>query len=356
MTRRVVVWGTGNVGRPAIRAVVSHRDLELVGVIVANVDKVGLDAGTLADIEPTGVIASDDVDAVLALKPDCVVYASSGDFRPMEAIGEMLRCLGAGCNVVTPGMYPLYHPKSAPPELIQYVEGACSQGGSTILATGIDPGWAMDLLPLMLSGVVGQIEEIRCQEFFNYATYHAPDAVRDLVGFGTPLDRTPPMLMPEALITVWGPMLRLLAEGLDIELDDIEVHTERRPLTETIEVPGMGIFEAGTQGAMRFEVRGIVSGRARLVMEHITRIDDGAAPDWPSPAAGKQGMHRVLFTGRPSIEVTISADDGTGNPAEGGNATAAARLVNAIPAVCEAAPGIVTSLDLPPIYGRGLNP
>ncbi len=350
-----MVWGTGNVGRPAIRAVVSHRDLELVGVIVANPDKVGIDGGTLAGIEAVGVPATDDVAAALALRPDCVVYTSSGDFRPMEAIGEMLRCLGSGANVVTPGTYPLYHPRSAPPELVQYVDGACRQGGSTLLATGIDPGWAMDLLPLILSGVAGQIDEIRCQELFNYATYHAPDAVRDLVGFGTPLDRTPPMLMTEALTTVWGPMLRLLAEGLDVQLDDIEIHTERRPLESTIEVPGMGTFDAGTQGAMRFEVRGIVGGRAALVLEHITRITDDAAPDWPRPPAGKQGMHRVLITGRPSIEVSISADDGTGNPAEGGNATAAARLVNAIPAVCDATPGIITSLDLPPIYGRGLR-
>ncbi len=355
MTGRVVVWGTGNVGRPAIRAVLAHRDLELAGVIVANPDKAGVDAGTLVGIDPIGIAASTDVGAVLAGRPDAVVYASSGDFRPMEAIGEVLACLGAGCNVVTPGLYPLYHPRSAPPELVRHVEGACHRGGSSILATGIDPGWAMDLLPLMISGVAGEITEIRCQELFNYATYHAPDAVRELVGFGTPLDRTPPMLLTEALTSVWGPMLRLLAEGLDVELQGIEVHTERRPLDSTIDVPGMGVFEAGTQGAMRFEVRGIVDGRAALVLEHVTRITDDAAPDWPMPPAGKQGMHRVLITGRPSIEVSVSADDGTGNPAEGGNATAAARLVHAIPAVCAAPPGILTSLDLPLIAGRGLR-
>jgi 2,4-diaminopentanoate dehydrogenase len=351
---RVVVWGTGNVGMPAIRAVRANPLLELVGVIVSSDAKNGRDVGDLAGTGPMGVTATTDIDAVLATKPDAVVYTASGDFRPVEAITDVLRCLGAGCNVVTPSIYPLYHPPSAPPELIRYVEGACAQGNSTLFASGIDPGWALDLLPIVLSGVAGSIDEIRMQEIFNYASYHAPDAVRDLVGFGTPLDRTPPMLEETALQTVWGAMVRLVADALDVELDDVTTWTDRLPLAETVDVPGMGRFDAGTQGAMRFEVRGMVKGKARIVVEHVTRIIDDIAPDWPVAPPGRQGAHRVIISGQPSIEVTICADDGSGNSAEGGNATAAGRLVHAIPAVVAAAPGIVTTLDLPLIIGRGL--
>ena len=356
MAKRVVVWGTGNVGKPALRAVLANPELELVDVIVSAEGKIGLDAGALCDLPDTGVraTAAAHVDAVLASKPDAVVYTASGDFRPMEAIGDVVRCLTAGCNVVTPAVYPLYHAPSAPPELVAHVERACTAGQSSVLATGIDPGWAFDLLPIMLSGVCTRIDEIRVQELFNYTTYHAPDAVRNIIGFGTSLDVLPPMLDPNALLSVWGPMVRIIASALGATIDELRTTTERRPLDRTIDVPGMGTFEAGTQGAFRFEVQGMIGGRPLIVAEHVTRISDDAAPDWPYPPDGRLGAHRVVISGRPSLEVTICAEDGTGNPAEGGNATAAGRLVHAIPSVCASPPGILSPLDLPLIAGRGL--
>ena len=349
---RVVVWGTGNVGRPALRAVLEHPDLDLVAVIVRSPDKVGRDVGGLAGRTPVGLLATDDVDAVLATMPDAVVYTASGDFRPVEAIGDVVKCLAAGVNVVTPAIYPLYHPRTAPKELLAWVEDACRKGGSTLLATGVDPGWAMDLLPLVLSGVCSRVDEIRAQEIFDYSTYNAPDAVRNIVGFGLPMDVTPPMLVPAALTGVWGPTLNLLADGLGVELEAITTVIERRPLERSITVPGMGVFDAGSQGAMRFEVQGIVAGAPRLVIEHVTRITADIAHDWPLPPDGKLGVHRVVIKGRPSLDVTISADDGTGNPAEGGNATAAGRLVSCIPAVCTHAPGVMSILDLPLLPGH----
>ncbi len=355
MAHRVVVWGTGNVGKPAIRAVLASRELELVGVIVHDPAKVGLDAGALADVEPTGVLATDDIEAVLATKPDAVAYCASGDFRPDDAVADIERCLRAGANVVTPAVYALLHPPTAPDDLSSRIGAACAAGNSSVFVTGIDPGWALDLLPLVLSGVAGRIDEIRAQEIFCYETYHAPDAVRYLIGFGMPLDTVPAMLLPEVLVGIWGGMIRVIADGMRVTVDEITTHVERRPLEETVEVPGMGTFEAGTQGAFRFEVRGIIDGEARIVMEHITRIVPGVAPEWPSPPNGRLGCHRVVVSGRPSIEVTIEADDGTGNPAEGGNATAAGRMVHAIPAVCSQPPGIVHPLDLPLVVGGGLR-
>ena len=352
---RVVVWGTGNVGLPAIRAVVAARDLELVGVIVSNPAKVGADAGTLAGIDATGVIATNDAAAVLAAQPDAVAYCASGDFRPDDALADIEQCLRAGANVVTSAIYALIHPPSAPPPLRERIEAACAAGDSSIFVTGIDPGWALDLLPLMLTGVAGRIDEIRAQELFCYETYHAPDAVRFLIGFGQPLDQLPPMLMREVLEGIWGGMIRVIADGLGVTVDEIRTHVERRPLVETIEVPGMGTFEAGTQGAFRFEVQGIIDGTARIVMEHVTRIVPGVAPDWPSPPNGRLGCHRVIIGGRPRLEVTVEADDGNGNPAEGGNASAAGRLVHTIPAVCAAPAGVIHPLDLPLVIGTGLR-
>ena len=351
MNKRVVVWGTGNVGRPAIRAVSAHHELDLVGVVVANPDKIGRDAGEIAGIEPTGVRCTDDADSLLDSGVDAVVYTASGDFRPVEAEADLEQCLRSGANVTSTSFYGLLHPPSCPPALRRRVDDACAVGDTSVFVSGIDPGWALDLLPLVLSGVVADIGEIRAQEVFNYATYDQPEAVRDLIGFGRSLDEVPPMLLPTIPTSVWGPMLRVLADGLGVELDDIVEDVDRRPLERTIEVDGMGTFEAGTQGAFRMQIQGIVDGEPLLVVDHVTRIDDDAVPEWPQPEHG-QGVHRVLISGRPDLTVTIHGDDGDGVTAGGGNATAANRIVNAVPAVCDAPAGPVHPLDLPLIDGR----
>lgn len=352
MTLRVAVWGTGHVGRPAIRTILAHRDLELAGVVVADPAKVGLDAGSIADCGVTGVVATDDAGSLLASGVDAVAYCASGDMRPDDALADILRCLRAGASVVTPSIYALYHPASAPAELVARVEEACRAGGASVFASGIDPGWGLDILPLLLTGVAGQVDEVRSQEVMNYAAYHNPGSVRDVIGFGQPMEVTPLMLLPGVLTMTWGSAIRTVADALGVEVEEIREQVERRPLERTIEVPGMGVFDEGTQGAFRFEVQGMVGGRPLIVVEHVTRIDDACAPDWPYPPRG-QGCHRVLITGRPDLEVTVVADDGDGNPAAGGNATAAARLVNAIPAVCAATPGLLGALDLPFIAGGG---
>jgi hypothetical protein len=355
MAYRVVVWGTGNVGQPAIRAVVAHKGLELAGVVVSNPAKVGKDAGELAKIAPTGVRATDDIAAVLATKPDVVVYTATGDTRPGDAIDDVLRCMAAGANVVTTAIYPILHPRSAPADLLAQFRTAGEQGGGTsVFVSGVDPGWAVDLLPLVLSGVAGRIDQIRCREIFNYATYDQPHAVRNLIGFGGPLDQTPPMLFPASLDLIWGAMVRVLADGLGLVLDDVRFEVERRPLERTIDTPEMGVFEKGTQGAFRFEVQGIVDGQPKLICEHVTRIDDDMAPDWPRPPAGQRGSYSVIIEGDPRFEVAVMLHGTGGSPADAGNATAVGRIVNAIPAVIAAPPGVVSPLDLPLVTGRGM--
>ena len=329
----------------------SNPELELAGVVVSSAGKVGKDAGELCATAPTGVLATDDADAALG-GADAVAYCASGDFRPDEALDDIERCLRAGKDVVSTSVYPLYDPKSAPDDVRERFEAACSAGNSSLFVSGIDPGFINHLLPLVMSGFCEEIEEIRGFEIFNYATYNAPDAVRDLVGFGTSLDNVPPMVLPGVPTMVWGGTIRLLARALGAELDDIRETSERLPLEETVTVP-VGTFEKGTQGALRFEVQGIVGGRPAIVVEHVTRIHDDAAPDWPKSADG-HGAHGVRITGRPNIELSIESEYPGGDRVSGGNTTAAAHVVNAIPHVCAAGAGLLDLLDLPLVYAPGI--
>ncbi|NUU25360.1 MAG: dihydrodipicolinate reductase, partial [Streptomycetaceae bacterium] len=320
-----VVWGTGNIGRLAIRAVDAHPGLELAGVLVHNPAKVGRDAGELGGLDTVlGVAATDDIDAVLAAGPRAVVYAASGDIRPDDALADICRALRAGAVVVSPALYPLYDPRNAPPEFRDPVLAAIADGGGSLFVSGVDPGWGNDVLPLLVSGLGGVVDAIRCQEIFDYSTYDQEDSVRNLVGMGQPMDYGPPMLWPDMPTLVWGGQIRLMARALGVELDTIRETVDRRALETTVTTGTMGEFAAGTQGAVRFEVQGIVGGEPRIVIEHVTRIHPSCAPDWPTPPGGpdQTGAHRVVIEGRPRIEVTVEATDEGGNRAAGGNATA----------------------------------
>ncbi|MBX9392094.1 dihydrodipicolinate reductase [Streptomyces sp. TRM72054] len=350
-----VVWGTGNVGRAAIRAVDAHPSLGLAAVLVADPAKVGRDAGDLSGLgRRLGVPATDDVTAVLATGPRAVVYAASGDVRPDEALRDIGRAVRAGAVVVTPSVYGMYDHRGAPPEIREPLLEAVAAGGGSLFVSGVDPGWANDILPLLITGLGSRIDTVRCQEIFDYATYDQEDSVRHLVGMGHPMDYRPPMLAEGVPTMVWGGQLRMMAKGLGVELDEIRETLERRPLQATVTTPTMGEFAAGTQGAVRFEVQGLVGGRPRIVVEHVTRIHASCAPDWPQPPGGGAGAHRVVIEGRPRIEVTVEASDEGGNRSAGGNATAAGRLVNAIDWLTEAKPGLYDALDVPlrPAAGR----
>ncbi|WP_067827531.1 NAD(P)H-dependent amine dehydrogenase family protein [Nocardia inohanensis] len=346
-----VVWGTGNVGRAAIRAVAAHPGLELTGVLVSNPAKVGRDAGELAGLDTAlGVAATSDIDAVLAAGPGAVMYAASGDIRPDDALADIVRAVGAGAVVVTPALYPLYDQRNAPAEMRDPVLKAIAAGQGSLFVSGVDPGWGNDVLPLLLTGLGSTVDVVRCQEIFDYTTYDQPDSVRWLVGMGQPMDYEPPMLAPGIPTMVWGGQIRLIARGLGVEVDEIREVVERRPLESTVETELMGKFEAGGQGAIRFEVQGIIGGRPRIVIEHVTRIHASCATDWPLPHSGA-GAHRVIIEGSPRIEVTIQATAEDGNHSAGGNATAVGRLVGAIPWLTTATPGLYDALDIPLPFG-----
>jgi hypothetical protein len=283
---------------------------------------------------------------VFAAKPRAVVYASSGDVRFDEALADVVRAVRAGAVVVTPALYPLYDQRNAPEELREPVLDAIAEGGGSLFVSGVDPGWGNDILPVLVSGLGSTVDVVRCQEIFDYSTYEQPDSVRYLVGMGQPMDYQPPMLMTGVPSMVWGGQVRLIARALGVELHELTETLDRRPLENDVTTRTMGEFTKGTQGAVRFEVRGVVDGEPRIVIEHVTRIHPSCAPDWPQPPSGA-GAHRVIIEGRPRIEVTVEAADEGENRSAGGNATAAGRLVNAIPWLVDAKPGLYDALDVP---------
>ena len=349
MPYRVIQWSTGNVGTLALRCIVGHPELELAGVWAHGAAKAGKDAGELCGLAPVGVRATNDADALLALDADCVCYTATADLRPFEALEDVCRILAAGKDVVSSSIVPLVHPRSFLPELRDRLADACRRGGTSFFNSGIDPGFANDLLPLVLSGLSERWDEIRILEIINYATYDQPQVLFETMGFGKPLDHTSLLLAPGSLTFAWGGTVRLLAEALGVELETIRETHERRPATRPIRI-GAHTVQPGTMAALRFEVQGIVDGRPVIVVEHVTRLDDALAPEWPT---GKG--YRVVITGTPTMRCDFEFEDERGDLAVGGVLVTATRLVNAIPAVCRAAPGLLSVLDLPLVTGRGLR-
>lgn len=357
MAIRVAHVGTGNVGGLALAELIANPAFELTGVCVSSREKVGKDAGALCGValDPatvTGVTAVGNLDAVLATGPDCVVYCAMGDTRLPDAMADVMRILAAGVNVVgsSPGL--LQYPWGVMPDkYIARVEDAARQGNSSIFISGVDPGFANDLIPFALAGTCRRIEQVRCMEIHDYASYAGAE-VMHYMGFGRPLDEIPMLLQPGVLSIAWGTAIRQLAAGLGIEVDEIKESYQREPAPEDFDI-AVGRVAKGTLAVLQFEICGMVGGRPAIVIEHITRLRPDLRPDLPQPASG-DGSYRVEITGEPSYAVDIVPSSRKGDHNHAAIAGAAGRIVNAIPAVIAAPPGIQSTLDLPVITGKGL--
>lgn len=353
MTIRVAQVATGNAGMLTLRQLITDHRFELVAVSTSTPEKVGRDAGELAGIEmTTGITAVGDLDALIAAGPEVVVYCAMGDTRPVEATNDVCRLLEAGIDVVGSAPGTLQYPwGTMPDKVIDKVQAAATAGAATVYVTGVDPGFASDLVPLALASTCQRIEQITCYELADYATYDGVEVMFDLMGFGKPLTDTPLLFLPGVLGFAWGTAIRMIATGLGIEIDEIVEHWEAEPAPESYDIAA-GRIEKGTIAALKFSISGIVDGHPAIVVEHVTRTRDDLRPDWARPPSGG-GAYRVEITGEPSYVVDVVPSSKHGDHNHAAIVAACGRIVNAIPDVRAAGPGIVTTLDLPLPTGRG---
>ncbi|MFM8599040.1 MAG: diacylglycerol kinase [Mycobacterium sp.] len=354
MTIRVAQIGTGNVGAHALRALITNPDYDLTAVWVSSESKAGRDAAELVGLDtPTGITATTDLDEVLATGPDCAVYNAMADNRLMEALADYRKILAAGINVVGSGPVFLQWPwKVIPDEMITPLEDAAREGNSSLFVNGIDPGFANDLLPLALAGTCQSVEQLRCVEILDYATYDSATVMFDVMGFGKPMDEIPMLLQPGVLSIGWGSVVRQMAAGLGVELDGIEETYVREPAPEAFDIAS-GHIPKGSAAALRFEVIGLVDGAPAVVLEHVTRLREDLCPNWPQPVQSG-GNYRIEVTGEPSYAMDLCLSSPHGDHNHAGVLATAMRIVNAIPAVVAAPAGIRTTLDLPLVSGKGL--
>lgn len=344
MTYRVIQWATGNVGRSAVEGVVNHPELELVGAWVHSDAKAGRDVGEICGLEPIGVAATSDIDEIIELEADCVVYS------PMLAQpDDVMRLLRSGKNVVTPvgWVYP-FHSKG-----FAEMQAACLDGGATLHGTGIHPGGITERFPLMLSSLCTNIRHVRAEEFSDIRSYRAEFVVREVMLFGKPLAEAQ-----------HSPMLRLLGDGFCQSIDmiaaelQIQLDSEKRAThemavaTAPIATP-VGTLEPGTVAAQRFTWQGTVAGEPVIT----ARVNWLMGEEHLDPAWTLGGQRfEIAFDADPPVNVTFHGMHPS-KPEEGldrnpGIVATAMHCVNAIPYVCEAEPGIKTYLDLPLIAGR----
>jgi 4-hydroxy-tetrahydrodipicolinate reductase len=239
------------------------------------------------------------------------------------------------------------YPPSIPPRYRAKLDDACDLGGSTFLASGIDPGFMNDALVLLLSGFSRRITSIRGQELLNYDTYLVDEVLFDKLGFGRTREGEAAH-RPGSYAKAWAGVVEWIAGGLGVTLDEIVDARDAWYTPTPIEHAGWRI-DADTVAAIRFEVRGIVGGEPRIVLEHVTRLARDAAPDWPQPPG--HGGYRVEIDGIPAMRMEVALDEPGGDANIAALIATAQRAVNAIPVICEAPPGVKSWFDLPPVVG-----
>ncbi len=345
--KNVIQFSTGNVGRHALRLIIERPDLRLVGMHAHAADKVGRDAAELCGLDrPTGILATDDIDALVALGADCVVYTSQAEMRPQQAIEEISRFLRAGTNVVGTSMVWLVAPHQADAWMREPLAKACQIGGTSLYINGVDPGFSGDSLVYTALTLAGRATAVTVSEVCDYGSYDDAEFTGVSFGFGTTPDHTPIMFAPGVLASLWGGQVRSLADVLDVTLDEVRERHESWVTPEQIECTMMTV-PPGHVAAVRFAVEGIRDGQPVITMEHVNRLTAAAAPHWPTPPDGRPGVHRVVVRGNPGVEINTHLGlDGVDHN-QGGVISTAARAVNAIHDVCAAPPGLMAVKDLP---------
>jgi 4-hydroxy-tetrahydrodipicolinate reductase len=351
--KRVVVWGTGFVGRMVIPEILRHPCFELVGVGVSNPEKVGKDVGTLCGLDRVGLAATDDVPALIATRPDALVHYGPTAAYARDNIRLMRQFLLAGIDVCSTAMTPWVWPTMTknPPQWIAPITAACAEGEASCFTTGIDPGFANDLFPMTLMGLCGEVRIVRALEILDYLNYEGDYEIE--MGIGRPPDFQALLETPDILVMSWGATVPMIAHAAGIELDAITTTWEKWVTPKAIRTK-KGTINPGEVAAIHFTINGVYRGDVRIQLEHVNRVGSDAAPDWPRGT--RDDVYRVEIEGTPSItqETAFRFTDGSGRDAAAAGCLATGlRALNAVPYVNELPPGWVTALDLPLIPGRG---
>jgi hypothetical protein len=341
---RVIQWATGGVGQAAVRAIAAHPELELVGCRVYSADKAGRDVGEIAGIEPIGVTATTDADEVLRLDADCVVYA------PLVADKkEVAALLASGKNVVTPLGWFL------PGERDARLEATATEAGVSMHGTGLDPGGITDLIPMVFSSLTSSVTFVRAEEFSDIRSYNAPDVVRSIMQFGATPDEAMSGPMLGLLTGGFTQSLRMIVAALGFEPNaEIRSNLQVAVATADIDSP-IGTIAPGQVAAQRFQWDAVVGDEiVASVAVNWLMGEDHLDPPWHLGAQGER--FEVELHGDPSISVSIKGLQPE-TPEEGlvrnpGIVATANHLVNSVPYVCRAEPGIKSYLDLPVMTGR----
>ena len=338
MALRVVQWTTGNVGKQSVQAIVRRPDLELVGCYAWSADKVGCDVGELCGMEPVGVAATNDVDALLQLKPDCVVY------NPMwRDVDEMARILEAGVNIVSTAAFITGHSLGAQRKRLA---DACERGDATLFGSGISPGF-VELLAIVAAGACDRVDKVTVVEEADTTEYDSPDT-EIAAGFGRPIDDPDLQAMTAAGTAVFGEAVRMIGDALGVEFDEIRCDAEYAQTTADLEMASWTIA-AGCVAGIYASWQGRVADRSVVELTVRWRKGQTLDPDW------QVGMgHTITIDGRPTIQTSVSflpPPDFQATTMEEfmvlGHIMTAVPAINAIPGVVAAPAGIVTYTDLP---------
>lgn len=350
--RRVIVWGTGFVGKAVLRSLIGHPEYEIVGVLVNDPAKDGLDVGEILGTSPLGLRATRDIKATLAIDADAVAYFGPNAMHAEANMANLTAALSAGKNVVDTSMGMFQNPTRVPPEFKEPIERACREGGSTFLSGGIDPGFANDLFPLTLLGLCGQVDSVRTTEYIDGGSYPDQPSLQ-MMGLQSDMNETPLLDTPGMMAGIWGGPLHMIADALGVEIEETREVYQRWGADRTVDFP-YGRVEPGQCAAHRIELQGVVDGEPRIFIDHLHRLYPEAAPDWPRPQMHAVHANRIEIFGQPNIvQETVLSDPETGDGNAGGCLATGIRVFNAIPAVCDAAPGIIATPDLPLLVGRG---
>lgn len=350
MSYRVVHCGTGNIGAVALKTIIAHPDLELVGHYVSAPHKTGRDSGELVGLEPVGISATDNWAELVDLEADCLTYFGNSIGREADAIADLVPFLRRGTNVVTFSGFALAHPATAPPEFRDPIEAACREGNSSCYFTGIDPGWATTDLAIASLAVANRIDCLRVMELGWWGDYTAEFVCREYFGFGKPPGFQPLLVTGGFIETMWAPTLQQLAEVMGVEIEETRVIYETDGLDHDVET-GFGTVQAGTASVVHFEYQALSGGKPFVVVEHVDCVARGRGTqgkDWKRPYGPSDLSFRIAVEGDPSFEVELTFG-------KGADTLTAMPVLNAIPAVCGARPGLLGPLDVPRYWSRNIN-